>query len=748
MSALSFASPGLAVAAGAAVAVPIAIHLLLRRRRSPVEWAAMDLLREALRRVDRKRRVERWLLLAVRCLVVACAGFAIAAPFIGTDATGIRSARTLVVVIDDSAASNERLGTEGGGGTAFERSVAAAKAAIEALAPGDRVALVPASRPASVSRDAASLDHRGALQRLTSMGATESACDIPAAMEAASMVLSNEESTGTLKELLLASAFRAGSVGAMPPLPKMGNDGAEVSIAATNPPAAQGANLQVTGVEAERLAGTGPDAPASLRITVRRDRGDGPLKTTVRVAGPTMTAPVERVLELGAGERERSTSVTITERPADPSSTLRRAVVVSISPDSQPVDDARATVLAPTDRLRVAVVDRRSFDAASALDRLPAGDWVARALAPGEPATIDVTQVDPVALDARTAAVSDAIVIAEPQLLNVGQWTMLASFVARGGMVAVLPAAGERVQAWTGQLASTFGIPWKMGIEARERAEPTALAGEQPGSSYLAALSGELPQLAPAVDVFRSVDVDASVDPGAVQLTLQDGTAFLLSWRPADARGTVMLFTSAIDLGWTTLPLKPLMVPLWQEMVAEGRRRASTAQVASVGSQPEVDRQGVVELRPVSPDGASMPGVRTVPVGAGGRTSMPLERGGLLEMLDSGGRPQGMLAAVIDGSVTSVAPTDQERVRGWLASAGTFTWIADAGSTTGSGEPTATAPAARSNGSLAPALFAAALLLAVVEAFLARRFSHAVKSGGILRNQAHDVPRIASGGSR
>ena len=734
------------MAAGAAVVVPIAIHLLMRRRRSPVEWAAMDLLREALRRVDRKRRVERWLLLAVRCLVVACAGLAIAAPFIGTGAAGIRSARTLVVVIDDSAASNERLA--GDAGTAFEHSVTAAKAAIEGLAAGDRVAVVPTSRAASVSRDAASLDHRGALQRLASMGATESACDIPAALEAASTVLSNEESAGTVREILVASAFRAGSVGAMPPLPKAGIDGAGVSIAATAPPSAEGTNLQVTGVETERLAGTGPDAPASLRITVHRDRGDGPRRTTVRVAGPTMTAPVERTLEFGAGERDRTTSVTIAERPADPASTLRRAVVVSISPDAQPVDDARATVLAPTDRLRVAVVDRRSFDAASALDRLPAGDWVARALAPGEPATIDVTQVDPVALDARTAAVSDALVIAEPQLLNAGQWTMLASFVARGGTVAVLPAAGERVQAWTGQLATTFGMPWKMGIEARERPQATALASEQPGSSYLAALSGELPQLAPAVDVFRSLDVDASVDPGAVQLAMQDGTAFLLSWRPANARGTVVLFTSAIDLAWTTLPLKPLMVPLWQEMVAEGRRRASTAQVASVGSQPEIDRSGVVELRPVSPDGASMPGVRTVPVGAGGRTSMPLERGGLLEMLDSGGRPQGMLAAVIDGSVTSVAPTDKERVRGWLASAGTFSWVGDAGTAGGSGDSTATAPSARSNGSLAPILFAAALFLAVIEAFVARRFSHAVKAPAAAGNPAHDVPRVASGGSR
>ena len=73
MSLLTFSSPGLAIAAGMAVAVPVAIHLLMRRRRKPVEWAAMEVLREALRRVERKRRVERWLLLAVRCLLVICA---------------------------------------------------------------------------------------------------------------------------------------------------------------------------------------------------------------------------------------------------------------------------------------------------------------------------------------------------------------------------------------------------------------------------------------------------------------------------------------------------------------------------------------------------------------------------------------------------------------------------------------------------------------------------------------------------
>jgi len=75
---IGFASPGLAVAGALCVAVPVLVHLMLRRRRRPYEWAAMDLLREAIRRVERRRRLERWLLLAVRCLVVALAAVPIA----------------------------------------------------------------------------------------------------------------------------------------------------------------------------------------------------------------------------------------------------------------------------------------------------------------------------------------------------------------------------------------------------------------------------------------------------------------------------------------------------------------------------------------------------------------------------------------------------------------------------------------------------------------------------------------------
>lgn len=741
MSLLTFASPGLAIAAGVATAVPVAIHLLMRRRRKPVEWAAMELLREALRRVERKRRVERWLLLAVRCLLVIFAGLAIAAPFIGSNVATTRIVRTLVVIIDDSAAANERLGA----GTAFDRSIAIARSEIDQLQPGDRVAVVLASRANISSREAASLDHRGAVQRLTGLAATESASDLSAALAAATAILAHEESAGTQQEILVCSAFRAGFVGGLTPLQKLGTDDAPVIIRATTEPATDGINLRITSIELDRVAGTGPGAPVVLRVMVARDRGDGVLRTTVRVTGPTLTSPVERPVELSAGERERAVTVILSERAGDPALALRRAVVASISADAQPVDDSRATILAPTDRLRVVVVDRRTFETSGAIDRLPAGEWVSRALAPGDAAAIDVTMTDPAALDSRTLAATDTIVIAQPQLLNTQQWSLLTSFVTRGGVVVVLPAASELVQAWTSQFTSTFSLPWKLALEAHDFPTPTALAAEQPNTSYLATLGAELPQLSPAVEVFRTLAVDASMDPTATQLSLQDGSPFVLSWRPLNARGMVVLLTSAIDLSWTTLPLKPLMVPLWQELIAEGRRHASAAQVVVVGSQPDIDRAGVVELRPIAPDGGALPGARSISVGAGGRTASPIERGGMFEMLDGSGRVQGVMAAVVDDRAASVAPVEHDQLNKWLSASGATSWTGSGDSGVQRSGTQLISP--RQTNSMAPLLFAMAVLLAVLEAFLARRFSYAIGARPTTTGQTN-TQQVVSGGAR
>lgn len=745
MNGLVFGAPGIALAAAAAVALPIAIHLLLRRRRAAVEWAAMDLLREALRRVERKRRLERLLLLSMRCLLVLLAGLAIAAPFLGDAAVGARASRTLVVIVDDSAASSERLA----GGSAFARSVDAARHAIESLAAGDRVAVVPLSRAGIVSRgEPASLDHRAALQLLDSLGPSERPADLASGFEAAAAILAMEASRGSSHEVIVASAFRAGTAGALAPLPRLGDERAPVRIAATEPPAADGANAQLAFLEPLRGPGDATDAQAVIRARIVRDRGDGALRTTLRVAGPSLTAPVERAVELNAGERERVVDIAIAERAGKPGDALRRAVVATLSADAQPVDDARATVLAPAERMRATVVDRRSFDARSGIDRLAAGEWIARALAPGDTAAVDVTLADPAALDARTVATADAVAIAQPQLLTRAQWDVLAAFVRRGGTLVLTPAGAERPQAWTAMLREIFGAPWNCALEATDLPAPVPFAAEQPGAALLAAIAPELGQLAPSVEASRIVRIDPATDASAVQLALADGTPLLLAWRPTESRGTVVVLTVAQDLAWTTLPLKPLMVPLWQELVAEGRRVAAAARTVAVGSSPEIERAGVVELRPVAPDGSALPGARAIPVGAGGRVAAAIERAGLYEMVDGEGRVEGVLAAVVNDAAASVEVVDRERLRNWLAGAGECAWYdPTAAATTGSAVRSEGAPLAR-GASLAPWLFAAAILLAVAEAFVARRFSHAIRSASPAAGPQHDRPRVAAGGAR
>ena len=97
---MNFLHPAIAWAGLASVALPIVIHLLFRRRRVSVEWAAMELLREAVRRTNRRLKFEQWLVLALRCLTLLAAGLAIAVPVLDASTIGGEIRRLVVVVVD------------------------------------------------------------------------------------------------------------------------------------------------------------------------------------------------------------------------------------------------------------------------------------------------------------------------------------------------------------------------------------------------------------------------------------------------------------------------------------------------------------------------------------------------------------------------------------------------------------------------------------------------------------------------
>jgi len=124
------------LAAGAAVAVPIVIHLLFRQRARRVEIGTLHFLRVVLRDQARRRRIRRWILLALRALGVLLLALLFARPYRKAPET-LGSEREVVLLIDRSASMAAGLA----GASPFDKAQRQAGELIRGLPDGTAVRL-------------------------------------------------------------------------------------------------------------------------------------------------------------------------------------------------------------------------------------------------------------------------------------------------------------------------------------------------------------------------------------------------------------------------------------------------------------------------------------------------------------------------------------------------------------------------------------------------------------------------------
>ena len=122
--------------AGAAVAVPIVIHLLFRQRARRVEIGTLYFLRVVLRDQARRRRIRRWILLALRVAGVLLLALLFARPYRKAPET-LGSEREVVLLIDRSASM--AAGTAGA--SPFDKAQRQAGELIRGLPDGSAVRL-------------------------------------------------------------------------------------------------------------------------------------------------------------------------------------------------------------------------------------------------------------------------------------------------------------------------------------------------------------------------------------------------------------------------------------------------------------------------------------------------------------------------------------------------------------------------------------------------------------------------------
>ena len=747
---MNFLHPGIALAAVGAIALPIIIHLLFRRRRIPVDWAAMDLLREAVRRTNRRLKVEQWLVLALRALAVLCVGLGLAVPFIGQGGVLGDDPRVWMVVVDDGTTSGLRSGSE----TELGRVRDEAFKLIAERGARDRVGIVLASTPPRVllapTGDGATVE-----RELRSIVPSESPSDLRAALSLARDAILSEgaKASGSRPaQIVLASAFRAGSLGAAAAsidadaqagvAADPDDRGQKFEIVALPPVRDVPGDVHVSEVEA-RLAPVG--GTVSVRTVLTRQGASLEAgRTEVRVSGDGFAAVQPRSVAWDRGQSEATVEFQLVPLAAGASESRRAAIEVRLDDDALKPGNAAWTVVDVRDEVEVGVIGRRGALDASDLDRIPASLWVSRALSPAIGSGMRVRDIDPAACDARGLVGLDAVVIARPDLLSQAAADALGAFVRAGGVAVVLPAGESRAQSWGAMLLPRLGVALEVAAEAVDAAEPRILAEEQPASRILASIRPELAALTVPVTVSRSVSIDGAT-AGDVVLAFADGAPFVVAQASAEvdgrSGGLVVLFASAPELAWTNLPVKPLMVPLFQETVRTALQLSAAGDEIAVGARV----RGEPGSRFAASDGS------VVVVEEGGASIEPIRAAGVLR-----GDGGSVLAVNQPASSLALAPLGEDAVRAAFRGAGSvrIAELAEAGEEGDAAAESAREREARAGANqtarIAFLLLVTALAALLFEGFLSRLFSHASleragRSDGFVATVGRVRPRGGAG---
>ncbi len=131
----------------AAASVPILIHLLNRRKFREMRWAAMQFLLAAIRKNQRRVRIEQWLLLAIRTLIILLVVAAMAKPFLESFGTVIAGRRTHRVLVLDGSLS---MGYTTGGTSRFDQAKALAVQLVKDSRRGDAISVILMGEPPRV----------------------------------------------------------------------------------------------------------------------------------------------------------------------------------------------------------------------------------------------------------------------------------------------------------------------------------------------------------------------------------------------------------------------------------------------------------------------------------------------------------------------------------------------------------------------------------------------------------------------
>jgi len=545
------------------IAVPIAIHLIGRRRAKLVKFAALDFLMASRRKTARRLRLRERLLFLVRALVCLAIPLALAKPVTSCASRGPQVARgpqAAVLVIDDSFSSAYVVGRK----SLLQRSVDEARRVLIQLGPEAEIAVIRASEaadnPGELTRE-----HLRIRDTLAGMTPTARPADVSRALTRAAQLLAG--SNHLRKTVYLFSALPAHSLrdGDRP----WGADGPALAVIDPRG-AAPLPNRAITRATVEPDPSTGSRGIAvTAEISNYSAAPVDDLDVSLRIAGRVVATGT---VDLAPGQRTIKrflASLPPSKRAAD--------LVVELDGDALAIDDRRWLHTEVRDEVRVLLVDGdpRTTRHDDELFYLEA------ALRPGDRADTGTVVTSITADDLKDARLDDfdVVVLANVRALAADRVARLDRWVRAGG--GLLLGVGDQVDAEEYRATMRPLLPQELAdpIDAGWGAAPDEKASR---ALHLTKWDADHPMFAPFskdapglrdASFMKVFLLGPTTDTAErkVLARLTNGAAALVE--ATHDEGRVMLFTSTLDRDWNDLPIHTGFLPLAQQAVRHLARK-------------------------------------------------------------------------------------------------------------------------------------------------------------------------------
>ncbi|MEX2672501.1 MAG: BatA domain-containing protein [Phycisphaeraceae bacterium] len=734
----SFVVPGLAIAGAAAVSVPILIHILSKRPRRPQPWAAMKFLLAAYQRHRMRTRLEQWILLATRCLLLLLLGLALAGPVFaalgGLGAFG-GAQRTVVLVLDNAITSQA---TDADGVKRFEKLKAEAVALLEGLQPTDQVALVTVAKPSEAVVSPAAADPMSVRRQVEMVEASAGAAELSGALQLAMRALSDSDAQPEHAYVVVLSDFSAGAISLEEGLPAEVMGIGQMATLLMSEPAEGAINVNLSQLRPDRrlVVAEGTDSQINVTWTVGLKRfasADqlGPATSLVRLEVPD-AAPIRREVSWEQGQDEAELRI---DTPLARGVDGLLAVKGSIEPaagqdDALPVDNQRWSLIQARDQLNVLVLGRRDAD------RQGFGPqrWLRTVLAPvgdqlGWP--IEIREQDAATMgggedDLRSV---DAVYVIRPDLLDDAAWDELIDWIRQGGLAWFAPPAEPTAALWPQRLSDALGLGWAIDTDPVVHETPLRLDPDAGADSVeLARLSADLTDLLRPVEVYQRLAIDPDSLGGGTEILLRGtgGEPLLIGATSEDGQGRVLLLATALDSEWTNLPTKPLFVPLIHEVLRAGIDRLQPEDAFEPGDRPILSGNWARAGRMIGPDDVELllveaadPGTEAgeTPQAAGQQSAgvMPIRPMALPGVYQAA---TDAVVVNVNSAAANTRAIERDALDAWLSELGEWQVIEQT-------EGVATLGADANRADLSWPLLWIVAVLALIEMTLARYVSHA-----------------------